>query len=167
MAELSLTAAAKTVGIARSTFNEHVAAGKVSVKISGQGRRTVDTSELLRVYGVLRGVPDSSAGHNRTVQDTQSGQILSGRVAVLEAENQVLQAVLAEKDLRIEELHRVVRLLELKPSSASVTPPTIEAAQSPEMKPKLDRLQVVTVVTILVLVVLALVLQAIGVIRLH
>lgn len=169
MAELSLTAAAKAVGIARSTFNEHVAAGKVSVKLSGQGRRTVDTSELLRVYGALRGAPDSSAGHNRTASDSLAGQELAVRAAVLEAENRGLQAVLTEKDLRIDELHRIVRLLELKPPPESRVSSVKEAVQRPKTKsmPKLDRQQVATVATVLVLVVFALVLQAIGVIRLH
>ena len=167
MAELSLTAAAKAVGIARSTFNEHVAAGKVSVKISGQGRRTVDTSELIRVYGALRGISDSPAGHNRTVSDSLAGQELAVRAAVLEAENRGLHAVLAEKDLRIDELHRVVRLLELKPPPELRASPAKEATQSPNTKsmPKLDQQQAATVVTILFLVALAWVLQVMGVIR--
>ena len=154
MAELSLTAAAKAVGIARSTFNEHVASGKVSVQISGQGRRTVDTSELLRVYGALRGVPDSSAGHYRTVSDTD----MSNRAAVLEAENRGLLAVMAEKDLRIEELRHTVRLLGHKPEPvAKPARPVIKS----------DRTPVIVAVSVLLLVVLALALQATGVIRLH
>ncbi len=156
MAELSLTAAAKAVGIARSTFNEHVAAGKVSVRMSGQGRRTVDTSELIRVYGALSGVSDSAAGHNRTVLDTPTGQELAVRAAVLEAENRGLHAVLVEKDLRIEELRHSVRLLEYKP-----------VPHAPEHAAKSDRTPLIVAGAVLLLVVLALVLQSTGVVRLH
>lgn len=168
MADLSFSAAAKAVGIARSTFNEHVAAGKVSVKVSGQGRRTVDTSELVRVYGTLRGMADSSAGHNRTVPDTLAGQELAVRLAVLEAENRGLHAVLAEKDLRIDELHRVVRLLGVKLPPGAAVFPAVEATSSPRImrrKPRLDRQQAVIVSIVLALVTVALALQGVGIIH--
>ena len=178
MAELSLSAAARAVGISRSTLNAHVAAGKLSVKISGQGRRTqsdsvghfrrtVDTSELLRVYGELRNLPDTSVGQSVGQSDTPIGQSVGQdfavRLATLEAENRGLQAILAEKDLRIEQLHHTVRLLEYKPKPAPSTtqPPT------PRHQAKQDWTPVAIAAAVLGLVLLALILQAAGIIRLH
>lgn len=159
MTQLSLSAAAKAAGISRSTLHDHIKTGKISVHISGQGRRTVDTSELLRVYGALQGIPDGSAGHFRAVPDTPAGRDLSGRLAVLEAENRGLQALLQEKDSRIEELRHTVRLLEFKP-----------AVQMPVPAPQVtepDKTPVIVAGVVLVLVVLALALHALGVIHLH
>jgi len=172
MTQLSLSAAAKAAGISRSTLHDHIKTGKISAHISGQGRRAVDTSELLRVYGALQVIPDSSvvqsAGHFRTVPDTPAGQELSGRVAVLEAEKRGLQDLLHEKDARIEELRHTVRLLEFKPASPAVP----VSCPEPDTKPartavKSDRTPTIVAGAILALVVLALVLQALSVIRLH
>lgn len=174
MTQLSLSAAAKAVEISRSTLHDHIKIGKISVHTSGQGRRTVDTSELLRVYGALQGIPDSSAGqsagHFRTVPDTQIGHELSGRVAVLEAEKRGLEYLLQEKDARIEELRHTVRLLEFKPAVPMPVP--AQQVPEPDAKParpvvKSDRTPAIVAGAVLVLVVLALVLQALGVIRLH
>lgn len=168
MTQLSLSAAAKAAGISRSTLHDHIKTGKISVHISGQGRRTVDTSELLRVYGALQGIPDSSAvqsaGNFRTVHDTPAGQELSGRVAVLEAEKRGLQDLLHEKDARIEELRHTIRLLEFKPASPTVPVPDAKPAR---LAVKSDRTSAIITGAVLVLVVLALVLQALGVIRLQ
>lgn len=165
--ELSLSAAAKSAGISRSTLHDHIKTGKISVHISGQGRRTVDTSELLRVYGALQGISDSSTGqsaiHFRTVPDAQIGQELSGRVAVLEAEKRGLQDLLQEKDLRIEELHHTVRLLEFKPAPQAPEPD----AKPARLAGKSDRTPVIVASAVLLLTVLALMLQAAGVIHFH
>lgn len=159
--ELSLSAAAKAAGISRSTLHDHIKTGKISVHISGQGRRTVDTSELLRVYGALQGIPDSSTGqsavHFRTVPNTPAGQELSGRVAVLEAEKRGLQDLLQEKDLRIEELYHTVRLLEFKPAAPAAPVPQ---ADEP------DRTPPIVAAGVLLLTILAFVLQGFGLIRL-
>lgn len=171
MTQLSLSSAAKAARISRSTLHDHIKTGKISVHISGQGRRTVDTSELLRVYGALQGVPDSSGGHFRTVPGTPAGQELSGRVAVLEAEKRGLQDLLQEKDLRIEELRHTVRLLEIKPTSPVVPVPDMKPTPKhktmPEPDTKPDWMPAIVASAVLALIALALVLQALGVIHLH
>jgi hypothetical protein len=172
MTQLSLSAAARAVGISRSTLHEHIAAGKVSVQIDGQGRRTVDTSELLRVYGQLAGASDTFAGQNRTVPDSTAGQALSGRVAVLEAEVSGLQALLREKDARIEELRHTVRLLEYKRTPAPAAMPA-DSKAGPDRpvvpKPvaaKPDRTPMIIGGAVALLVGLALALQSLQIIRL-
>ncbi|MHB0984931.1 MAG: hypothetical protein ACYC05_04970 [Sulfuricella sp.] len=172
MTQLSLSAAARAAGISRSTLHEHIAAGKVSVQIDGQGRRTVDTSELLRVYGRLVGAPDTSSGQNRTGADSITEQVLSGRVAVLEAEVRGFQALLQEKDARIEELHHTVRLLEYKRATApAAVPAESRAGPGRPMVPKpvatkLDRTPMIIIGAVALLAGLALTLQSLQIIRL-
>jgi hypothetical protein len=152
-------------------LHEHIAAGKVSVQIDGQGRRTVDTSELLRVYGQLAGASDTFAGQNRTVPDSTDGQALSGRVAVLEAEVNGLQALLREKDARIEELRHTVRLLEYKRAAPAAMPADSRAGPDRPVAPKPaaakpDRTPMIIGGAVALLVGLALALQSLQIIRL-
>lgn len=118
-----------------------------------------------RAIESLRGVAGNSgqsAGHFRTVPDTLAGQELSGRVAVLEAEKRGLQALLQEKDSRIEELRHTVRLLEFKPA----VPMPVPAQQVPEPDAKPNWMPAIIAAGVFLLTVLALGLHALGVIRL-
>lgn len=54
MAKLNLSQAAKVVGKNRVTLWRHINAGKLSAERDHDGNPLVDTSELLRVYGVLK-----------------------------------------------------------------------------------------------------------------
>ncbi|MGI2103429.1 hypothetical protein ACRN9O_21935 [Shewanella oncorhynchi] len=54
MAKLNLSQAAKVVGKNRVTLWRHINAGKLSAERDRDGNPLVDTSELLRVYGVLK-----------------------------------------------------------------------------------------------------------------
>ena len=53
MALLDLTAAAKAAGISRQTLYRKMADGSVSWDVDHQGKRRIDTAELLRVFGPL------------------------------------------------------------------------------------------------------------------
>lgn len=57
MTILSISAAAQTAGIDRRTLQRALKAGRVSATTDASGRRGVDVSELLRVYGPLAGPP--------------------------------------------------------------------------------------------------------------
>ena len=55
MAKLSITAAAKLAGVSRSTlYRTYIDKGLLSVSKDQQGKRCIDTSELLRVFGTLQ-----------------------------------------------------------------------------------------------------------------
>lgn len=56
---LSISAAALAAGIDRRTLQRAIKAGRVSATVDAAGRRGVDTSELLRVYGPLPGSPQA------------------------------------------------------------------------------------------------------------
>lgn len=53
MAGHSVTEAAKLVGVTRRTIYRHIKAGKLSASVTGSDNTIIETSELLRVYGVL------------------------------------------------------------------------------------------------------------------
>lgn len=54
MTQVTISEAARRVGIARSTLLRHIKNGKVSKVIGKDGKPSLDTSELLRVYGNLK-----------------------------------------------------------------------------------------------------------------
>lgn len=54
MAKVTISDAARRVGIARSTLLRHIKNGKVSKVVGKDGKPSLDTSELLRVYGDLK-----------------------------------------------------------------------------------------------------------------
>lgn len=54
MTQITISEAARRVGIARSTLLRHIKNGKVSKVIGKDGKPRLDTSELLRVYGDLK-----------------------------------------------------------------------------------------------------------------
>lgn len=54
MALVSKTEAAILAGITRPTFYRHISKGKVSVVNNNDGTQSIDTAELLRVYGELQ-----------------------------------------------------------------------------------------------------------------
>lgn len=53
MASHSITEAAKLAGVTRRTIYRHIKAGKLSASVTGGDNTVIETSELLRVYGVL------------------------------------------------------------------------------------------------------------------
>ena len=65
MALLDLTAAAKAAGISRQTLYRKMADGSVSWDVDHQGKRRIDTAELLRVFGPLH-------SHNENLRDVSS-----------------------------------------------------------------------------------------------
>lgn len=58
MTQVTISEAARRVGIARSTLLRHIKNGKISKAIGKDGKPRLDTSELLRVYGDLK-IPDT------------------------------------------------------------------------------------------------------------
>ena len=61
MAKVTVTEAARLVGIARQhLYRAYITNGKLSVDRDFNGRPMIDTSELLRVFGELKELPDSN-----------------------------------------------------------------------------------------------------------
>jgi hypothetical protein len=55
MPSLNLTAASRAAGIGRSTIVRALKSGRLSATTNEQGERVIDTSELVRVFGPLKG----------------------------------------------------------------------------------------------------------------
>jgi excisionase family DNA binding protein len=53
MARHTVSEAAKLAGVTRRTIYRHIKAGKLSATVTDGDSAVIDTSELLRVYGVL------------------------------------------------------------------------------------------------------------------
>ena len=62
MLQVTISEAARTVGVARSTIYDHLKSGKLSAIRTSTGERRIDTSELARVYGTVGSTMQPSAG---------------------------------------------------------------------------------------------------------
>ena len=103
MALLDLTAAAKAAGISRQTLYRKMADGSVSWDVDHQGKRRIDTAELLRVFGPLHSHDENLRDVSRdtarlgaeTVEgykiaiDTLKSQVESERQRASRAESEV------------------------------------------------------------------------------
>ena len=87
MAQLNLTQAAKAAGIARGTLYKHIEQGKISCEMDDKGKKVIDTSELIRVYGEIENPEPSeerSIEHKATPETTEIVQVLRERIEDLE-----------------------------------------------------------------------------------
>ncbi len=91
MAKLNLTQAAKAAGIARGTLYKHIDEGKISCQLDDKGKRVIDTSELMRVYGQINQPEtdderseESPIEHKETQEETDVVQVLRERIGGLE-----------------------------------------------------------------------------------
>jgi hypothetical protein len=99
MAHVSVTKAAGLAGVSRSTFyRSYINTGRVSVGSDPQGNPVVDTSELLRVFGVLHDTTESQ--DTESVRDASDPKTLV--ISELESELQRVRDILRirEEDLR-------------------------------------------------------------------
>ena len=87
MTLLTLTQAAKTAGIARSTLYRAIRNGRLSVVSKPNGSKGIDTSELQRVFGPLQSTTKPTR-QNDTLQDVA---LLQARIDALERENGLLR----------------------------------------------------------------------------
>ena len=112
MALVNFTQAAKMAGISRSYFHrKYIKQGVLSVSTDSDGNKKVDTSELLRVFGELKGVPVHSE------QDTLNAQGAHSDVnpdSELLAENEILRAKLVMIESQAEELQDDKKWLKLQ-----------------------------------------------------
>ena len=87
MTILTLTQAAKTAGIARSTLYRAIQKGRISVVSQPNGSKGIDTSELQRVFGPLQGATKPI----RQYDAPQDVALLQTRIDALERENGLLR----------------------------------------------------------------------------
>ena len=65
MAKVTVTEAARLAGLGRQQlYRGYISTGKISVERDHQGRPQIDTAEILRVFGEMKGTPGATQnGH--------------------------------------------------------------------------------------------------------
>jgi hypothetical protein len=127
MAIVTLTEASRLTGKSIRTIQRHVTTGKLSVACHDGDKKSIDTSELIRVYGEISDLMTHDKKHDMSRHDvkndtstvvtlTQEISFLRELLATTEKHN---RDMLAEKDKRIDDLKNTVKLLEYKKESIS------------------------------------------------
>ena len=80
MALLSVSKAAGLVGLNRKTMYSHIKSGKVSASKDSKGTLLIDTSELIRVFGVLRQEQVSESNTTRQLDAPDINQVMLGKM---------------------------------------------------------------------------------------
>lgn len=101
MAKNTISESVGLTGLSESTLRRDVKSGKVSSEKDGKGRRTIDTAELVRVYGITP--------PNNSQQAHDDGRV----IALLEARIIDLQAQLRLANERESNLTRLADRLTL------------------------------------------------------
>lgn len=121
MALVSVSQAARLAGISRQhLYRKFIKTGKISVGTGFKGEPLIDTSEILRVFGVLHG--DSLVDGQKLQCDTDekhSGDSvllaeLQVRLQLAEAENRALRERIEDKEKHLDDVRQALRLLEDK-----------------------------------------------------
>lgn len=125
MALVSISEAARLTGKARSTLHKYIKQGKLSTTTDqNTGNKSIETSELIRVFGKISnspttdsdGVTNVSKLQKETPNTTQSLQI---KLQLLEQENAHLKA---EKELLSKNLDDIRQAMLLIESKLPTTP---------------------------------------------
>ena len=116
MAKLNLTQAAKAAGIARGTLYKHIDEGKISCQLDDKGKRVIDTSELMRVYGEIKQPETNSERseerpieHKETQEETEITEVLRERIKDLEKQVEDLRQDKEVSSKRESELLDIVK----------------------------------------------------------
>ena len=120
MARVSISEAARLASVSRPTIYKLIKSGELSytsVVKHGNSVKTIDVSELIRVFGALDVVSESK--NNNVKSDDLSTPVnsdLQHRVALLQAENTGLKDAVNARDEHISSLRQAMQLLEHKQS---------------------------------------------------
>jgi septal ring factor EnvC (AmiA/AmiB activator) len=115
---VSVAEAARLVKRNRQTlYRDYLATGKLSsVTDPITGNKAINIAELMRVFGELK--MEKATGDGRQELQQEIAQ-LQAKLSQVEAEKHDLQSRLSDKDAHIDDLRRVVRLLEHKTNEMS------------------------------------------------
>lgn len=122
MPTFTIGRAAKLYGLHRSTLYEAVDKGRVSAGIDGKGHRTIDLSEMIRVYGE----PPSAARQNPTLE---AGSQPSDPTRPTDAYSELLEELRLLRG-EVRELRESLLRLEHKPAATAPRSAPTVAPQS-------------------------------------
>ena len=112
MAQLSVAEAARLVARDRKTLYRMVKEGRLSATVNNDGQRQIETSELVRVFGVLENPDDRRDGRETDAVPQRETRPETDRIALLEAELRHARELLEVKDGQIQDLRQSIRLLD-------------------------------------------------------
>lgn len=126
MARVSISEAARLASVSRPTIYKLLKSGELSytsVVKHGKAVKTIDTAELMRVFGSIEVVSDSK-GDGVNVDDAPTPinsdflQSLQYRVTLLQTENAGLKDAVNARDEHISSLRQAMQLLEHKQNAS-------------------------------------------------
>lgn len=108
---LNLSQAAEAVGITRKTLYKHLENGKLSAVRDEAGRRCVDVSELIRVYGKVKlPEPAVNAGKQlqgkRDVASEETTKAINSMQNELTQLRELVQSMQGQQQLLLEDIKR-------------------------------------------------------------
>ena len=120
MAQVSISEAARLTGKSRTTLHRLIKAGELSTCHGERNAKMLDTSELLRVFGALRGLPDEQVfeqvtGQRVTASLSENEQV----VRALKQEVEHLKSLVSAQNSHIDSLKQAMQLLEHKQSASN------------------------------------------------
>lgn len=123
MALISISEAAKLAGIARSHFySQYLNLGVISVTRDEKGKPKIDTSELVRVFGVLTAVqrtPEKTVHQDKAESASNPSKTEATQAAMIELLKEQLAEAKARENFyqqQLTELTQAIKLLEHKPT---------------------------------------------------
>ena len=134
--QVTITEAARLVGMSEKTLRRKIVAGQLSVQVAGQGgqvRKLIDSSELLRVFGSLPGqatvaVEGEWPVTSKVTMDT-TGQAEQALREVIEAKDMLIGVLRTQLDDRTREAQdlrgQVGSLLEYRRPDVSTQAPAV------------------------------------------
>ena len=119
MARVSISEAARLTGKSRTTLHRLIKTGDLSTCSGERNAKMLDTSELLRVFGALRGLPDEQVveqvtGQRVTASLSENEQV----VRALKQEVEHLKSLVSAQNSHIDSLKQAMQLLEHKQSAS-------------------------------------------------
>jgi len=139
--ELTISAAAKAWHLSRQTLYNKLKDGELSYKKDDKGRRVIDRSEMLRLFGEP-GQENKTSHRQRSETSTESVLIdtLKEQLAIANRRIDALEKTLQEKDSKILEPLREMkedfsRFIEHQPSIKKTTRPDVIALPQEDTAP--------------------------------
>ena len=127
--KLTIKEAVEVIPVSESSLRRDIKSGKVSSEKDLQGRRRIDASELVRVYGELKPINEDPPQSDESVRESQMNTDDTPKiVALLESQVQDLKAQL---DTATEEKAELLKLLSAeKEEKRALMPPVDDKPKS-------------------------------------
>jgi 2',3'-cyclic-nucleotide 2'-phosphodiesterase (5'-nucleotidase family) len=122
MAKVSISEASRLAGKSRShLYEKYINTGAITVETSRDGKKVIDTSELIRVFGSIS-LGDSNEDSIKNSSGHQEKGEEYNRIKALLAENEVLREYLRAKDEEVawlrEQVSKTTALLTHQPAES-------------------------------------------------